>query len=114
MMRWRPWPPIFSKKFEVRLVVRRIEGVVEGERVLMAEVRWKGPKLGLGALRRTVKRNCTREEEIKEGDRSVEWNEEFDSICSLTFHKENAFHPWEIEIRVFNVSFLVSDLWCAS
>lgn len=94
-----------SKKFEVRLVIRRIEGlevVGEGERVLMAEVRWKGPKLALGALRRTVKRNCTREEEIKRGDRSVEWNEEFESLCSLTFHKDNSFHPWEIEIRVFN------------
>lgn len=106
MMRWRPWPPILSKKFEVRLVVRKIEGleaIGEGDRVLMAEVRWKGPKLALGALRRTVKRNCTREEEIKRGDRSsVQWNEEFESVCSLTSHKDNAFHPWEIEIRVFN------------
>ncbi|ONK74233.1 uncharacterized protein A4U43_C03F4160 [Asparagus officinalis] len=103
MMRWRPWPPIMAKKFEVRLNLRRIEGFNGGEdgaRVLMAEVRWKGPKLGLGALRRTVKRNCTKEEEAN--GTVVEWNEDFESICSLTFHKENAFHPWEIEIRVFN------------
>lgn len=94
-----------AKKFEVRLTVRRIEGLEERIRALVAEVRWKGPKLALGALRRpTVKRNCTREEEVTGS--VVEWNEEFESVCSLTFHKENAFHPWEIEIRVFNVSSL--------
>ncbi|KAJ6846929.1 uncharacterized protein M6B38_283980 [Iris pallida] len=111
VMRWRPWPPLLSRKFVARLVLKKIEGLarksaeeeVEGEerRVVMAEVRWKGPKLALGSLRRSVKRNCTREEEVVSGSGGVEWNEEFESACTLTCHKESAFHPWEVEIRVF-------------
>ncbi|KAJ6819215.1 uncharacterized protein M6B38_403395 [Iris pallida] len=108
MMRWRPWPPLLSRKFGVRVLLKKVDGLDAGDgvggegRVLVAEVRWKGPKLALGSLRRTVKRNCTREEEVKPGLGSVEWNEEFGSACTLTFHKDDAFHPWEVEIRVFN------------
>ncbi|KAJ6834799.1 uncharacterized protein M6B38_333005 [Iris pallida] len=104
VMRWRPWPPLVSRKFVARLVLKKVEGLdsEEEEGVVMAEVRWKGPRLALGSLRRTVKRNCTREEAIMSGSGAVEWNEEFESACTLTCHKENAFHSWEVEIRVFN------------
>ncbi|XP_010910245.1 uncharacterized protein [Elaeis guineensis] len=105
MMWWRPWPPLMTKKFQVRLVVRLMEGLVgvEGEEAVervTTEVRWKGPKAALSSLRRTVKRNCTREEEVRDG--TVEWNEEFESVCTLTAHRENSFHPWEIAFAVFN------------
>nr|DAD28997.1 TPA_asm: hypothetical protein HUJ06_030465 [Nelumbo nucifera] len=88
MMKWRPWPPLLSKKFEVKLVLRRMEGFQvgtdEGEksgetRRLMVEIRWKGPKVALSSLRRTLKRNFTKEEEAK-SDGVVEWNEEFQSV----------------------------------
>ncbi|KAF8397997.1 hypothetical protein HHK36_016923 [Tetracentron sinense] len=109
MMRWRPWPPLLSKKFEVKLVLRRLEGFcavkAEGEKSqevprLMAEIRWKGPKIALSSLRRTVKRNFTKEEEVQ-SDGVVEWNEEFQSSCNLSAYKENVFHPWEIAFTVF-------------
>ncbi|CAL9204794.1 unnamed protein product [Musa hybrid cultivar] len=110
MMRWRPWPPLVSKKFQVRLVVRRVEGVSAGDeaaeevrRKVAAEVRWKGPKVALSSLRRTVKRNRTREEEVGDGG-VVAWNEEFEMVCTLTAHRRNAFHPWEIVFAVFNGS----------
>ncbi|KAE8666112.1 pentatricopeptide repeat-containing family protein [Hibiscus syriacus] len=67
MMRWRPWPPLVSKKYEVKLVVRRLEGwdlVGEGWEKLekvKVEVLWKGPKASLSSFRRTVKRNFTKE-----------------------------------------------------
>ncbi|PIA54258.1 hypothetical protein AQUCO_00900657v1 [Aquilegia coerulea] len=105
MMRWRPWPPIMSKKFEVKLVVKRLEGFVgltdEISR-LMVEIRWKGTKNALSSLRRTVKRNSTKEEELK-SDGVVEWNEEFQNLCTLSAYKENVFHPWEISFVVLNV-----------
>lgn len=109
MMRWRPWPPLPSKKFQVKLVVKRVEGVGAGDeaagsgRKIVAEVRWKGPKLSLSSLRRTAKRNRTREEEVSDGG-MVEWNEEFETVCTLTAQKENAFHPREVFFSVFNVS----------
>ncbi|CAK7342093.1 unnamed protein product [Dovyalis caffra] len=129
MMRWRPWPPLVSKKYEVRLVVRRMEGWDLGREAvasapvtssggdlkdksekLTVEIRWKGPKLALSSLRRTVvKRNFTKEVEVfggegegENGGVMVEWDEEFESLCTLSAYKENVFHPWEISFTVFN------------
>ncbi|PSS01632.1 LisH domain-containing protein [Actinidia chinensis var. chinensis] len=111
MMRWRPWPPPPSKKLEVSLVVRRLEGCDHvgagagkgggGPEELMAEIRWKGPKIGLGSFRRTVKRNCTKEARAGENG-VVLWDEEFQNACTLSGYKDNAFHPWEITFNVFN------------
>ncbi|KAM1306243.1 hypothetical protein ACFX2H_008658 [Malus domestica] len=120
MMRWRPWPPLTTKKYEVRLVVRRLEGwdlVREGaggagpqdqekEDKWTAEIRWKGSKVKVGALsslrRAVVKRNFTREVEASSQDGVVSWDEEFHSVCSLSAYKDNVFHPWEIVFTVFN------------
>ncbi|CAA6658444.1 unnamed protein product [Spirodela intermedia] len=92
----------------------------EKKKVLTAEVRWKGPKTTLTSLRRpSIKRNCTRALEaldlrpLKEGEEGeegflsgvvsvVEWNEEFRSVCCLTSHKHNAYHPWEVAFSVLD------------
>lgn len=113
MMRWRPWPPLVSKKYEVKLVVKRMEGCdlvpdgiekAEGEVPrLTVEIKWKGPKLALSSLRRTaVKRNFTREVVAHQNGVVVVWDEEFQSLCSLSAYKENVFHPWEVAFTVFN------------
>ncbi|XP_011094192.1 uncharacterized protein LOC105173955 [Sesamum indicum] len=115
MMKWRPWPPLISKKYEVKLTVLRLEGgdwvdeVAEKDNGgLAVEIRWKGPKISLGTFRRTVKRNCTREENLRRiddrpnGGVLVEWDEEFHSVCSLSGYKENVFHPWEINFSLLH------------
>ncbi|KHG09255.1 Structural maintenance of chromosomes flexible hinge domain-containing 1 [Gossypium arboreum] len=109
MMRWRPWPPLVSKKYEVKLIVRRLEGwdlKREGEEKpekLTVEIRWKGPKASLGSLRRTVKRNFTKEVDGGVGQNGVIiWDEEFQTLCSLSAYKDNVFHPWEIAFSVLN------------
>ncbi|KAG2246036.1 hypothetical protein Bca52824_085664 [Brassica carinata] len=107
MMKWRPWPPLVTRKYEVKLSVRRLEGwdlarEPEKER-LTAEIRWKGPKATLGSLRRpSVKRDFTKEA-AAESD-VVSWeDEEFQSVCSLTSYKEDdtLFYPWEIAFSLF-------------
>lgn len=158
MMRWPPWPPLHSKKFQVKLVLLRLEAplglqrpddaagggpttqeanaetAAQGKKKLLtAEVRWKGPKTTLTSLRRpSIRRNCTRALEAldlrpsKEGEEGedgeegslsgsvsiVEWNEEFRSVCCLTSHKDNAYHPWEVAFSVLdsNVSCIFSHL----
>ncbi|KAF6169985.1 hypothetical protein GIB67_034377 [Kingdonia uniflora] len=106
MIRWRPWPPLMTKKFEVRLVVDKLQGFHSNlESRLMVEVRWKGGlKNALSSLRRTtVKRNSTKE--VRMGfDGVVEWKEEFMGVCNLSAYKDSAFHPWEIAFTVFNVT----------
>lgn len=115
MIRW-PWQPIVPRKFEVRLVVRSIEGMEfdhaeaaaaaespESSGWMATEVRWKGPRTtALRLQRRRVRRNCTKVEELRDGKAEVEWNEEFDNVVRLTAHKENAFNPWEIEFAVYS------------
>ncbi|KAL3623467.1 hypothetical protein CASFOL_032283 [Castilleja foliolosa] len=120
IMRWRPWPPLISRKYEVKLVVKRLEcgdwapeGADKDNSALAVEIRWKGPKISLGSFRRTVKRNCTREETVKrvgadddDGQNGaglvVEWDEEFQSVCGLSGYKGNVFHPWEINFTVLH------------
>ncbi|CAA7016143.1 unnamed protein product [Microthlaspi erraticum] len=108
MMKWRPWPPLVTRKYEVKVSVRRLEGwdpvresSPEKER-LTVEIRWKGPKSTLGSLRRTTaKRNFTKEA-VGESD-VVSWeDEEFQSLCSLTCYKDILFYPWEIAFSVFS------------
>nr|KJB66492.1 hypothetical protein B456_010G141900 [Gossypium raimondii] len=108
MMRWRPRPPLVSKKYEVKLIVRRLEGwdlVGEGwekPEKLKVEIRWKGPKASLSSLRRTVKRNFTKKVNGVDENGVVVWDEEFQTLCNLSTYKENAFHPWEIAFSALN------------
>ncbi|CAK9165611.1 unnamed protein product [Ilex paraguariensis] len=115
MMKWRPWPPLSSKKFETKIIIRNIkelriseQGVAEKPITLddfarlSVEIKWKGSKgNGLSSLRRSVKRNFTKEEAL--GDNGVvEWNDEFHNICSFAVYKEGVFHPWEVALTLFN------------
>lgn len=116
-MKWRPWPPLISKKFEVKIYVGKLENLVcevassavsgGGSGGVSVEIRWKGPpKIALSSFRKTVKRNCTKEEMVKNGPNGgvlVEWDEEFQSLCNLSGYKDNVFHPWEIAFTVLNV-----------
>lgn len=108
MMKWRPWPPLVSRKYEVRLVVKRLEGLDpprdgKGVDKLTVEVKWKGPKMALSPLRRTaVKRNYTKEADGLDQNGVTQWDEEFQSVCTLSAYKENVFHPWEIVFSAFN------------
>lgn len=67
----------------------------------VVEIKWKGQK-GI-ALKRSVKKNFT-EGGVLGGDGVVEWNEKFQSVCSLVRQKEGLFYPWEIVFTVFKVS----------
>ncbi|CAN6287392.1 unnamed protein product [Urochloa humidicola] len=120
MMRW-PRPPA-ARKFRVRLVVRRAEGLpppapaaaaesaaspereaagAAPPRAVAAEVRWKGPRSSaLGSLRRAaVRRNRTR------GEAEAAWEEEFESVVTLAAASQRegaAFQPWELAFCVFS------------
>ncbi|KAL9263733.1 hypothetical protein AKJ16_DCAP09214 [Drosera capensis] len=103
MMRWRPWPPLTVRKFDVKLLVHRLIGFGGGGGGAVAvEVRWKGGKTGgLGStLRRnaaaTRRRDFTAEVVQDEGD--LEWEEEFQCVCNLSAYGGNGGQliPWEI------------------
>ncbi|KAM3253744.1 hypothetical protein ACQJBY_047688 [Aegilops geniculata] len=116
-MRW-PWPPA-ARKFSVRLVVRRAEGLppapatdADAEARMAVELKWKGPKARWKGLR--VCRNRTRLEApaAVEAETSpaaaVAWDEEFEDVVTLTAasHRKPAaaFHPWDLSFSVLNDS----------
>lgn len=121
MMKWRPWPPLSSKKFEARIVVHCLKGLsISSEEVespadfhdferLVVEIRWKGSAkvnpLTLNSLRRRVRRNFTKEGSLIREDGVVQWKEEFRCECNFSSYKDDDFLPWEVAFSLFNVSF---------
>ncbi|KAJ1435780.1 hypothetical protein SESBI_04730 [Sesbania bispinosa] len=109
MMRWPPWPPLSSKKFEAVVIVQRLQGSSllqpeEEVRSLVVEIKWKGQKgVALSSLRRSMKRNFTTEVAVRDAG-LVEWNQEFRNVCTFTGYKENMFYPWEVMFTLSNVS----------
>ncbi|KAJ8565217.1 hypothetical protein K7X08_007793 [Anisodus acutangulus] len=83
-----------------------VASAVGGGGGVAVEIRWKGPpRIALSSFRKTVKRNCTKEESVKNGPNGavlVEWDEEFQSLCNFSGYKDNVFHPWEIAFTVLN------------
>lgn len=130
-MRWRPWPPpLLTTKYEVKLVVKSLQGwsdqLREGAEKekeedhqedevikLTVEIRWKGPpnnnKVAL-MRRRSVKRDLTKEVAVGEVENQngavFEWDEEFQSVCSFSSVKDNSnsFLPWEIGFSILHGS----------
>ncbi|XP_027364630.1 uncharacterized protein LOC113871729 [Abrus precatorius] len=110
MMRWPPWPPLSSKKFEALVIVQRLEGSSSLKkhvevRSLVVEIKWKGQKgVALSSLKRSsTKRNFTREEVGLSDSGVVEWNQEFRNVCTFNGYKENVFYPWEVMFTLSNV-----------
>ncbi|KAJ4781564.1 splicing factor 3A subunit [Rhynchospora pubera] len=99
---WRPWPPQPARRFQVRLVVRRVENAKLAEK-LTVELRWKVQKAVLRPLRRGFKRDCTKEEELREDGGVAEWNEEFSTTAMLVPNRDRSgFNSWEISFVVYN------------
>eukprot|EP01018_Ginkgo_biloba_P024627 Gb_29317 [translate_table: standard] len=107
MMKWRPWPVLINKKFQLRLLLESLEGLSVGDNgsfeksELMAHVKWKGPKRKLGSRFRSIQRNCTALQRVRDNG-IVEWNENFDHVCVLTMVKDNAFHRWDVRFEIIN------------
>eukprot|EP01018_Ginkgo_biloba_P010752 Gb_30870 [translate_table: standard] len=106
MMKWRPWPPLLTKKFHVNLVVQSLQGMslAEDENPkLTVEIKWKGPKGKISSpfRKKSIKRNCTADQGIGENG-IVEWNEEFDHVCVFTVLKDSAFLPWDVCFAVIS------------
>lgn len=103
-MGWLPWPPQTAKRFQVRLVVRRVENAKLADK-LTVELKWKGQKAALRPLRRAFKRNCTREEELREDGGIAEWNEEFSGTAMLVPNRDRSgFNSWVVSFVLYNVS----------
>lgn len=111
MMKWLPWPPISSRKFQVNLTIHALEGLppptatqsgqLEG---MMIDVKWKGPKGSFGSRfrRKSLKRLRTTEK-IPGENGVVSWEEESGCECVLIETKNNSFQPWDVHFVILRV-----------
>ncbi|CAH8270065.1 unnamed protein product [Arabidopsis lyrata] len=116
IMRWPPWPPLFAVKFDVIVVVHKMDGLLDSDcdgddstdqsqrggtirKRPVVEIKWKGPKSV--TLKRSVVRNFTEEGGFR-GDGVVEWNEEFKRVCEFSVYKEGSFLPWIVSLTVLS------------
>ncbi|KAM3341832.1 hypothetical protein P3S68_026798 [Capsicum galapagoense] len=117
MMKWMSCSPLLSsKKYEANIIVNCLKGFnfllnekmgIQDFDRLKVEIKWKGSSKGislnLGSFnRRSVKKNFTKEECLKEDEGIVEWNEDFLSICNFSGWKDGVFQPWEVVFIVIN------------
>ncbi|XP_076891013.1 uncharacterized protein LOC143542266 [Bidens hawaiensis] len=107
MMKWRPWPPLQSKKFEAKIIIHTLQGLIEPAidcSKLWVEVKWKGGNNNNNRLsfkRKSVRTNVTKEGFVKD-DGVIEWNEEFVAVCNLVGLKDGGFHHWDVALQVFD------------
>ncbi|KAK1421173.1 hypothetical protein QVD17_23318 [Tagetes erecta] len=108
MMKWRPWPPQSSNKFQVNLLIRHLQPsphtIPDDASNLAVEIKWKGSNKPINPLsfkrRSSVRRNVTKKGCLKDG--VIEWNEEFVAVCNLLRFKDGGFHHWDVAFKVFD------------
>ncbi|KAM3280790.1 hypothetical protein P3S67_027810 [Capsicum chacoense] len=128
MMKWMSCSPLLSsKKYEAKITVNCLKGFnfllnekmgVQDFDRLRVEIKWKGSSKGislnLGSFnRRSVKKNFTKEECLKEDEGIVEWNEEFLSVCKFSDWKDGVFQPWEVVFTVINLLTMMKLMSCS-
>eukprot|EP00249_Psilotum_nudum_P002028 c14858_g1_i1 orf=3-914(-) len=106
MIKWFPWPPNFSKKFQVNLTIHNLEGFspvadkMEDTQRFMIDVKWKGPRGGLGLrFRRCLKRGRTSDKVVAKNG-IITWDEDFGHECVLLAAKNSSFQPWVVHFVV--------------
>lgn len=110
MMKWRPWPPLSSKKYETKIIIKHIQGFIKNTdqdySKMGVEIIWKGGYKTNNPLlfrKRSVRRNVTKDGVCK-NDEIIEWDEEFVTVCNFIGLKDGGFCPFEVTFKVFDVS----------
>ncbi|XP_057957477.1 uncharacterized protein LOC131150641 [Malania oleifera] len=111
MIKWsrRPSAPAPPKRFLVKVKPWKLEGLDMEEdvvKMVAIETRWKGPKSGLLVPfhRPSKTPRDISSIRIARGE-SIEWDEEFQSICDFSvFSKDKfSFSPWEVSFKIIHV-----------
>lgn len=116
VMKW-PLRQLLSKKYQVNLVLNRLDGLSTAESEeskLYVDLKWKGPKRALGSRFRSMKRDKTNALPV-ENSGCITWDKEFEHVCVLTNDKVGVFQPWHVYfvlckviIRMATIGFVLS------
>lgn len=128
-MKWSPWvsaagsgimKKLHAKVSRLKLQVCCKENVEDRDlldKMVLLEMKWKGPKAG-GVLapfyrKSTCQRNYTGRRRFLRKGEPIEWDEEFESVCNFSASKDGSFGSWKVSFNILNVSFyLLSKSYC--
>ena len=123
MLKWRPWQPLPSKQFHVKMKLHRLEGLFHltnpGKLADMAplplatknkerskiavKVKWKGPRRALGLCFKRNPQLTKTSTSIPQDSSSVIFEEDFEHTCILTITQDNSFLPWDVNFTICQV-----------
>ncbi|KAI5355112.1 hypothetical protein L3X38_008007 [Prunus dulcis] len=111
-MKWSPWTRGGTKRFHVKVNQIKLEGfdyngkVVgdEKQRVgVVVEVKWKGSQAPFYGRRSSRhQKNYTSHRFLSRGHEVVEWDDEFQSLCSFGWKQGGAFSPWDLTFTLLH------------
>ena len=112
VMKW-PLRQFTSKKYQVNVVLNRLEGLSiaetskeqHEETKLFVDLKWKGPKGALGSRFRSMKREKTNALPVEDSG-CITWNQEFEHVCLLTSDRLGVFQPWHVYLVLCKVHYL--------
>lgn len=82
----------------------------EDDKIVVIGMKWKGPKAGLGLVPFPFYRTSTRQRDFtnqrcsSNKGQPIEWDDEFESVCSFSISKDGSFGHWEVTFYVLYVS----------
>ncbi|XP_023922843.2 uncharacterized protein LOC112034262 [Quercus suber] len=119
-MKWSPWAAGVVKRLHVKVNQLKLEGFCEqkveddggdgddddDKKIVVIAMKWKGPKAGLGLVPFPFYRTSTRQRDYTNQRCSstkgqpIEWDVEFESVCSFSISKDGSFGHWEVTFNV--------------
>ncbi|XP_030951386.1 uncharacterized protein LOC115974944 isoform X1 [Quercus lobata] len=116
-MKWSPWAAGVVKRLHVKVNQFKLEGFCEqkveddggdgdedDDKIVVIAMKWKGPKAGLGLVpfyrTSTRQRDYTNQRCSSNKGQPIEWDDEFESVCSFSISKDGSFGPWDVTFDV--------------
>lgn len=78
----------------------------DDKKIVVIAMKWKGPKAGLGLVPFPFYRTSTRQRDYtnqrcsSNKGQPIEWDDEFESVCSFSISKDGSFGHWEVTFNV--------------
>ncbi|XP_043700243.1 uncharacterized protein LOC122650952 [Telopea speciosissima] len=104
-----------SKKFQVKVKPLKLQGLIgccdqkleekeKTEKVIVLEMKWRGPKAGLVPLRQhsSNRRYVSKPVVVKQGE-VFQWDDIFESVCNLSMKENsNSFNSWDMSFNLLH------------
>ena len=117
MLKWKPWLPLPSKGFHVKMKLHGLHGLshlinpgksmastkISEMNKIIVKMKWKGPRRALGLRLKPNPYRAKTSMKRPEDSSTVKWEEDFEHTCIITATKDNQFLPWDVNFTICQV-----------